>query len=74
MDQSLQMLWENEIIELMDGLGWNLGKNDDDFLCFFIPTENGFRWQRDYNKKTRKFIQYNVNQKFRTNSPKEENE
>lgn len=53
--------WEEKIIKFMNECGWKLEKNTETLLGFgFIQDEK--HWMRDYDKKTRKFAQYNGNE------------
>jgi hypothetical protein len=57
-----QNIWEKTTIEWMQSRGWTHDRNDQDYFGFsFVEGEH--HWIRDYNKKTRSFVQYDGNQK-----------
>lgn len=56
--------WEKALIEHMTSHGWLNDRNDENYVGFTWPevTETE-QWMRDYNKKTRSFVNYNGKQK-----------
>ena len=55
--------WKQKIIEYMTKGGWNLDRDNETTLGFQFP-EGDALWIRDYDKKTRRFVQFNGNQKI----------
>lgn len=64
-----QEQWEYSIKTMMRHGGWELDIDTETKLGFFY-IEGEFHWIRDYNKKSRTFIQYNGNQKINLISSK----
>lgn len=59
--------WESNIKTHMQEHGWSLDLDDEKAFQFsFIEGE--FHWMRDYDKKTRRFVQFNGNQKINLKS------
>ena len=54
-----QIVWEEEITEFMITSGWTKDRDNKTTIGF----KNG-DWIRDYNKKTRRFIHFNGEQKM----------
>jgi len=54
--------WREHIIELMTKAEWQLDIEDENILGFFF-IEGDKKWIRDYDKKTRRFVQFDANQK-----------
>jgi hypothetical protein len=54
--------WEKSVIENMTEDGWINDRNDEETLGFSFKQEDGACWIRDYNKKTRTFVQFMGNQ------------
>ncbi len=55
--------WEKSIIEYMTKGGWIKDRDDEKTLGFyFIESEK--RWIRDYDKKERRFVQFDGNQRI----------
>lgn len=52
--------WEEKIIKYMCENGWKLEQNTETLLGFG-DIQGEFHWMRDYDKTTRKFVQYNGN-------------
>ena len=61
MDKDDQNKWENLILTNMISSGWICDRNDESTLGFSLP-EGDKLWIKDYNKDTRRFVQYNGNQ------------
>lgn len=56
-----QIEWEDSVKEYMKTIGWECDTDNEKtlgFNCFDGP----FHWMRDYNKKSRRFVQFNGNQ------------
>lgn len=54
--------WETDIKEYMKNGGWTCDRDDDETIGFsFIQGEN--HWMRDYDKKERRFVQFDGNQR-----------
>lgn len=56
--------WERLITEDMEKCGWKKDRDDETTLGFCFP-EGDCNWIRDYDKKTRRFVQFNGNQMVR---------
>ena len=65
-----QDVWEKNVKDWMTNCGWICDRDDEENLGF-SKHEDEYHWIRDYNKKTRAFIQYNGNQKINLVSTKE---
>ncbi len=52
--------WKKYIIEYMTNKGWTNDRDDDSTLGFSFP-EGEKLWIRDYDKTTRRFIQFDGN-------------
>ncbi len=57
-----QDVWEQGIKDLNFSLGW-ICDRDDETTLGFSDIQGECHWIKDYNKKTRSFVQYNGNQK-----------
>lgn len=58
----LQEVWETYIVNFMENAGWKFNRNDETTLGFsFIEGEH--HWIKDYDKKTKTFVQFDGNQK-----------
>ena len=57
------MTWEEDVIQYMTSLGWTCDVNDDKRLGFILPVDENYEWIRDYNKETKRFVQFNGKQK-----------
>jgi len=53
--------WESSVKEKMTNAGWVCDRDDETNLGFSFE-EGDKKWIRDYEKKTRKFVQFNGNQ------------
>jgi len=54
--------WQKAMIEYMTNGGWTCDRNDEKTLGFsFIEGES--HWIRDYDKKERRFVQYDGNRR-----------
>lgn len=53
--------WEKYITDYMTKGGWTKDRDDETTIGFHF-IENEFKWIRDYDKKTKKFVQFNGNQ------------
>ena len=51
--------WENAIIAYMTNKGWKCDVNDEKRLGFVFYENKEKEWIRDYDKTTRRFIQFN---------------
>lgn len=58
------MNWEEELIEYMTSKGWKCDVNDENHLGFVFYEDEEHEWIRDYDKKTRQFIQMNGKHKM----------
>lgn len=56
-----QDVWEQGIKDLNTSLGW-ICDRDDETTLGFSDHQGECHWIKDYNKKTRTFVQYNGNQ------------
>ena len=57
-----QAEWESTITQYMTNGGWTCDRNDEKTLGFsFI--EGDHHWIRDYDKKERRFVQFDGNQR-----------
>lgn len=56
------MTWEEEVIEYMTGRGWKCDVNDENRLGFVFYENEEKEWIRDYDKKTKRFVQFNGRQ------------
>ena len=66
-----QSQWEYDTIHKMTCLGWTYDNDNETTLGFSIH-QGEFHWIRDYDKKTRSFIQFNGNQVVSLKCTKEE--
>jgi len=66
-----QSQWEYDTIHKMTCLGWTFDNDNETTLGFSIH-QGEFHWIRDYDKKTRGFIQYNGNQQVNLKVSKDE--
>lgn len=57
-----QDVWEQGIKDLNCSLGW-ICDRDDETTLGFSDIQGECHWIKDYNKKTRSFVQFNGNQK-----------
>lgn len=57
------MTWEEKVIEYMTAHGWTCDVNDENRLGFVFKEDEEHEWTRDYDKKTRTFVQFNGKQK-----------
>ncbi len=55
--------WEEVMIVWMKSRGWENDQNNETTLGFSFK-EGDHHWIRDYEKSTRRFIQYDGNQKI----------
>ena len=62
--------WSNSIKLLMLNMGWGHDRDDETTLGFSVH-EGEHHWIRDYDKKTRGFIQFDGNQKVNLVSTKQ---
>ncbi len=63
--------WEKEVMEFMIDGGWTCDRNDETTLGFsFVEEEH--RWIRDFDKKKRRFVQFDGNRKLNLKATKEE--
>ncbi len=53
--------WKDELIPLLEKEGW-VNDVDDEFKLGFSWKKGNEHYMRDYNKKTRSFVQFNANQ------------
>ncbi len=68
-----QTEWEKELKEDMISKGLTCDRDDEYYLGFsYIEGEN--EWIKDYNKKARRFVQLNGNQRIKLYHTKDENE
>lgn len=56
-----QESWERAIKLMMEQGGWTLDRDDETHLGFHF-IEGDAKWIKDYDKKTRSFVQFNGNQ------------
>ena len=56
-----QTKWESSIKKRMENKGWTFDHDTESTLGFSF-VEGEFHWMRDYNKKNRRFVQFNGNQ------------
>jgi hypothetical protein len=54
--------WENRVKEHMSNAGWTCDRDDEKTLGFFF-IEGDHHWIRDYDKKERRFVQFDGNQR-----------
>jgi len=59
-----QSTWEEGVIAKMTSKGWKCDVNDEDRLGFTMYVDEDHEWIRDYNKKTKRFTQFNGRQKI----------
>ncbi len=52
--------WEKYITEYMTNEGWTCDRNDENTLGFSF-TQGKHTWIRDYDKKKRRFVQFDGN-------------
>ena len=57
-------IWEDSVKHMMIEGGWTMDRDDDTTLGFVFREDNGDEWIRDYNKKSRTFVQFNGSQKI----------
>lgn len=69
--QLTQEHWEQSIKIMMEQGNW-VHDRDDETTLGFSAYEGEYHWIRDYDKKTRGFIQYNGNQKINLVSTRNE--
>lgn len=55
---------EKAIIETMVRDGWTCNVNTSERLGFILYQDEEHEWIRDYNKKTRRFVQFNGREKI----------
>lgn len=53
--------WMKAVTESMILSGWLLDRDDETTLGFSYKTRDGGHWVRDYDKKTRSFVQFDAN-------------
>jgi hypothetical protein len=63
-------VWKTYITEAMQSDGWTKDRDDQTTLGFSF-VEGDHHWIRDYDKKTRRFIQFDGNQKINLKVTKE---
>ena len=54
-------VWKEYIIDAMQNDGW-VKDRDDETILGFSKVDGKYHWIRDYDKKLRRFVQYNGNQ------------
>lgn len=54
--------WEKDLIDSMQSGGWKCDVNTEEKLGFVFDEDEQHEWIREYNKKTRNFIQFNGRQ------------
>lgn len=66
-------MWTKYMIEYMESGGWKNDRNDDKTLGF-SSIEGAHHWIRDYDKKDRRFVQYDGNLRLNLKVTKESND
>jgi hypothetical protein len=68
----IELDWEKGIKDYMFFSGWTLDRDDETTLGF-SQIDGEEHWIRDYNKKTRRFVQFNGNQEINIRMKDESN-
>ena len=68
----IELDWEKDIKDYMFFSGWTLDRDDETTLGF-SQIDGEVLWIRDYNKKTRRFVQFNGNQEINIRMKDESN-
>lgn len=58
------MTWEVGLIKYMAEKGWKLNRNDADKISFVFYQNEQYEWFREYDKKTKHFVQFNGKQEI----------
>lgn len=56
--------WKQEILNFMDQCGWKFDRDNETTLGFYKYDYNGDKWIKDFSKETRRFVQFNGDQKI----------
>lgn len=66
-----QVEWEARVKSWMLEGGWEMDYDNETTLGFSFK-EGDYHWMRDYNKKSRRFVQFDGNQRVNIVSKKDE--